>query len=284
MSTMRPIRSVLTVPFAVIALAVSGCGSDSTIAPSEEDVRDYITALATSAGVDASFHSGFPPAEGSGPVINLGGSGAMITGGSAIRTVSSPTAFTRIIVAVDGVDGYWEITLPTAVTAEELVLTLAQSLPETTFNVDFALGGAGGVGNWGSEYVQVLIVGTGVVQVSVTWNTSADVDLYVVDAVGEEIYYGDQQAGSGGFLDLDSNAACSGDNIRNENITWPESAPAGTYTVRVNLWDDCDAPVTDYVVTVRRRDQAPLTFSGTLNAPGNFGAEGAGVVVTTFNY
>jgi hypothetical protein len=42
-----------------------------------------------------------------------------------------------------------------------------------------------------------------------------------VDAVGEEIYYGDQQAASGGFLDLDSNAACSGDNIRNENITWP---------------------------------------------------------------
>jgi hypothetical protein len=281
---MRSIRSVLTVPLALIALAVSGCGSDSTIAPSEEDVRDYITALATSAGVDANFQSGFPPANGSGPVINVGGSGAMITGGSAIRTVSSPTAFTRIIVAVDGVDGYWEITLPTAVTAEELVLTLAQSLPETTFNVDFALGGAGGVGNWGSEYVQVLIVGTGVVQVSVTWNTSADVDLYVVDAVGEEIYYGDQQAGSGGFLDLDSNAACSGDNIRNENITWPESAPAGTYTVRVNLWDDCGAAVTDYVVTVRRRDQPPVTFSGTLNAPGNFGAEGAGVVVTTFNY
>jgi hypothetical protein len=54
--------------------------------------------------------------------------------------------------------------------------------------------------------------------------------------------------------------------------------------VRVNLWDDCGAAVTDYVVTVRRRDQAPLTFSGTLNAPGVGGGSGAGSVVTTFNY
>jgi hypothetical protein len=185
---------------------------------------------------------------------------------------------------VDGVDGYWEITLPTAVTAEELVLTLAQSLPETTFNVDFALGGSGGVGNFGSEFVQVLIVGTGVVQVSITWNTDADVDLYVVDPVGEEIYYGDRQAASGGFLDLDSNPNCNLDHIRNENITWSETAPTGSYQVRVNLYADCGAAVTDYVVTVRRRDQAPLTFNGTLDAPGNFGGSGAGEVVTSFTY
>jgi hypothetical protein len=284
MTIMRPIRSVSTVPFALLLLAVSGCGGDSTVAPPEDDVRDYIAALATSAGLDADFHSGSPPAEGAGPVIIVSGSGAMITGGSAIRTVSSATAFTRIIVAVEGVDGYWEITLPAPVTAEELVLTLAQSLPDETFNVDFALGGTGGVGNFGTEFVQVLVVGTGVVQVSVTWNTNADVDLYVVDPTGAEIYYGNDTAASGGFLDLDSNAACSGDNIRNENITWSESAPSGTYTVRVNLWDDCDAPVTAYVVTVRRRNQPPLTFSGTLNAPGNFGGSGAGSVVTTFPY
>jgi hypothetical protein len=267
----------------MISLAVTGCGGDSTIAPAEEDVRDYITALATSAGVDAAFHSGFPPAEGGGPVIVVSGAGAWITGGSAIRTVSSATAFTRIIVAVDGVDGYWEITLPAPVTAEELVLTLAQSLPES-FNVDFALAGTAGVGNWGSELVQVLIVGTGVVQVSVTWNTNADVDLYAVDPAGEEIYYGDKEAASGGFLDLDSNALCSGDNIRNENITWSESAPTGSYTVRVNLWDDCGAATTDYVVTVRRRNQPPLTFNGTLAAPGVGGGSGAGSIVTTFTY
>jgi hypothetical protein len=185
---------------------------------------------------------------------------------------------------VDGVDGYWEITLPSAVTAEEIVLTLAQSLPEGTFNVDFALGVLAGLGNYGTEFVQVLIVGTGVVQVSVSWNTEADVDLYVVEPLGFEIYYGEDQSPNGGFLDLDSNAACSSDDVRNENITYPNTAPAGTYTVKVNLWDDCDAPATDYVVTVRRRDQAPLTFTGTLNAPGVGGGAGAGIQVTQFTY
>ena len=74
------------------------------------------------------------------------------------------------------------------------------------------------------------------------------------------------------------------DDIRNENITWGESAPSGTYTVRVNLWDSCETTATDYVVTVRRKDQAPLTFTGTLTGPGNQGGAGAGEVVTTFTY
>jgi len=279
---MRTVRSFLTLPLALGAFALAGCGGDSTIGPTEEDVRDYITALATSAGLDAVFHEGMPPSGGSGPLITVGGTGAMITGGSSIRTVSSATAFTRIIVAIDGVDGYWEITLPTAVTAEELVLTLAQSIPEGTFNVDFALAGSGGVGNYGSEFVQVLIVGTGVVQVSVTWNSNADVDLYVVEPGGAVIYYGTPTAASGGSLDLDSNPACALDNIRNENITYPNSAPSGTYTVRVNLYAECGAVSTDYVVTVRRENQAPLTFTGTLTPPATPGGSTAGTVVTTF--
>ncbi len=281
---MRQICSFVTVSLALGSLAIAGCGGDSTIAPPPEDVRDYIAALATSTSVEAVFHAGLPPAEGGGPTVTVSGTGAMITGGSSLRTVSSGTAFNRIIVAVEGVAGYWEITLPTAVTAEELVLTLAQSLPDLTFDVAFALGGSGGLGNWGSEFVQVVTVGTGIVQVSVTWNSNADVDLYVVDPTGEEIYYGDTESGSGGFLDLDSNAGCSGDNVRNENITWPESALSGSYTVRVNLWADCGAATTDYVVTVRRKDQPPATFSGTLNAPGVGGGLGAGNVVTTFTY
>ena len=281
---MRPLRSFLNSSILLTSLAVYGCGGDSTVGPSDGDVRDYIAAVATSAGLDAAFHGGFPPAAAGGPVITIGGSGAMITGGSSIRTVSSGTPFTRIIVAVDNVAGYWEITLPAAVTLEEIILTLAQTLPAASFNVDLALAAAaGGVGNYGSEFVQVLNVGTGILQVSVSWNSNADVDLYVVEpAGGEEIYYGDQQSAAGGSLDLDSNAACAGDNVRNENITYPNSALRGTYTVRVNLWADCGAASTDYVVTVRRQNQPPLTYTGTLNAPGVGGDAGAGNVVTTF--
>src|SRR5687768_2849700 len=153
---MQPLRSSLTLSLTLGALTLAGCGGDSTIALPEEDIRDYITDLAVSAGVDAVFQSRIAPATGPGPVIDVGGSGRMITGGSSIRTVSSAQAFNRIIIAIEGVYGYWEITLPTTVTAEELILTLAQSLPDPEFNIRFALASAAGVGNWGSELVQVL--------------------------------------------------------------------------------------------------------------------------------
>jgi hypothetical protein len=283
---MRSIRSRLLVPVSLATLVVAGCGGDELIAPAAEDIRDYITALATSGGIDAVFHAGPPPATGSGPTIIIDGASAMITGGSSIRGVSSAQAFTRIVVAINSVDGYWEITLPAAVTLEEIVLTLAQTLPTNAFTVRYAAGSSGGVGTFDSEPVTVLVVGTGVLQVSVTWDSSADVDLYVVEpgATGEEIYYGNSSSVAGGTLDLDSNAACAGDNVRNENITWPNSAPSGTYTIRVNLWDACSTTTTNYVVTLRRQNQAPQTFSGVLNAPGNNGASGAGTVVTTFTF
>ncbi len=283
---MRTTRSVVFLPVALVALTITSCGGDSTVAPASEDIRDYITALATSGGIDAVFHAGLPPAAGSGPTVIVDGASAMITGGSSIRGVSSATAFTRIIVAINAVDGYWEITLPTAVTVEELVLTLAQTLPANAFTLRYGVGVTGGFGAFDNEPITVLVVGTGVLQVSVTWDSNADVDLYVVEpgATGEEIYYGNSASNAGGQLDLDSNAACSGDNIRNENITWASSAPSGLYTIRVNLWDECGTTTTNYVVTLRRRNQAPQTFQGVLNAPGNGGAAGAGTVVTTFTY
>jgi hypothetical protein len=37
-------------------------------------------------------------------------------------------------------------------------------------------------------------------------------------------------------------------------------------------------------VTVRRKDQAPLTFTGTLTGAGNHGGAGAGDVVWWFTY
>lgn len=281
---MSSIRSRLLVPIALAAVFVAGCGGDELIAPAPEDVRDYITALATSAGVEAVFRTGVPPA-GAGATLLVTGSSAMITGGSAIRDVSSGTAFTRVVVAIQGVDGYWEITLPIAVTVAELVLTLAQNIPDASFTVNFAAGTAGGLGVYTSETVAVIVVGTGDVQVSVTWNSNADVDLHVVEPSNEEIYYGHLSSASGGRLDLDSNAACSGDNIRNENITWPAATPpSGTYTVRVDLWDACGATSTDYVVTVRRKNQLPLTFDGVLTGPGDAGGAGSGVLVTTFTY
>jgi hypothetical protein len=268
------------------SLALAACGGDDGTGPSADDIRDFITALATESGVDAVFHAGAAPAGGSGPTVTLTGSSAMITGGSAIRTVTSAQAFSTIILVIDGVDGYWEITLPVPVTTEDLLVTLAQNIPAGTFTIEVAAGGTGGFGAYDTELVPIVVVGTGPLQVSVSWDVNSDVDLYVVEpgTSGEEIYFGNTTSVSGGRLDLDSNPACAIDNVRNENITWTGTPPSGTYTVRVNLYDACDTGATNYVVTLRRQSQPPLTYQGTLTGPGTPAGSGGGTVVTTFTY
>ncbi len=102
--------------------------------------------------------------------------------------------------------------------------------------------------------LSVLPVGTGDVEVAMTMSTPTDLDLYVTDPAGTTVYFGSTHVFSGGQLDLDANAACSGNmGVNSEHIFWPaHGAPAGTYTVRVAHYESCirGAPV-DYRVTVR---------------------------------
>lgn len=119
-------------------------------------------------------------------------------------------------------------------------------------------------------------------QVTVTWDTGADVDLHVVDPAGQEIYWGDRQSASGGELDLDSNAACAGDDVRNENITWPVgTAPQGTYTVRVDYWSSCGATETNLTVLIHNEGGVNL-FHGRFDGGGDAGGHGSGVQIATF--
>jgi uncharacterized protein YfaP (DUF2135 family) len=131
--------------------------------------------------------------------------------------------------------------------------------------------------------IAVVSVGTGEVQVSVSWNAESDVDLHVVEPGGEDFYYGSTTSATGGTLDLDSNAACSIDHVKNENITWA-NAPSGTYTVRVDYYDDCSVAQSDYVVTVQRKGHASQTFTGSFTGPGDNGGAGSGTQITTFTF
>ena len=125
-------------------------------------------------------------------------------------------------------------------------------------------------------------VGTGGVQVTLTWDADSDVDLHVVEPGGDVVYWNNSVSTSGGTLDLDSNAGCRIDGIRNENITWPTgAAPRGTYTVRVNYWDDCEVPVTSFTVRINSNGSTQ-TFSGTLTDDGERNGPGAGMEIATF--
>jgi uncharacterized protein YfaP (DUF2135 family) len=174
--------------------------------------------------------------------------------------------------------------LPAAATSASLLVTVGQEVSLGTIQLAFAVGASRStIGSYAVQSLNLISVGAGEVQVSVSWNSAADVDLHVVEPNGDEVYYGSTTSGTGGELDLDSNAACGSDGPRNENITWPTgNAPAGEYIVRVDYWDSCEATQTDYVVTVHVRGQEPQIFSGSFTGPGDGGGLGSGVEITRF--
>lgn len=87
-----------------------------------------------------------------------------------------------------------------------------------------------------------LLGGYGDIQITLTWNNEADLDLHVVDPNGEEIYWSHKTSLSGGYLDYDKI-----DGYGPENVYWEDgAAPAGVYKVYVHHydWDDAGYPTT----------------------------------------
>jgi hypothetical protein len=269
----------------VVAVA-GGCGGDDDgpTQPAGPAVAEFLSRVATAEGATAAARTGAPPAGGNGPAASAELASATILGGTTQVTVTSTAAFTRVVVAVQGAQGYYEVTLPTATTEATMLLTLAQNLPENTFVIRYAVGTGAAVGAFDETPVAVTAVGTGDVQVSVSWDAASDVDLHVVDPAGDELYYGNPDVASGGELDLDSNPDCIIDNVQNENVTWPAGgAPAGEYVVRLDYYAGCNVPETNYVVTVRVKGRAPQTFSGKFTGAGDEGGEGSGIEITRFS-
>lgn len=277
-------------PLCALGLVVlASCGGDhAPTQPQGTSIADYISQVAAADGqVRATVQQGTLPQQGSGPAVRVQQSGAVILGGTSIFSLSAGSTFSRVVVAIDGVPGYYDVMLPSGATGATLLLTLAQQLPNTAFTIRVgAADAAGAIGAYATTPVAIRQVGTGDVQVSVSWDAPSDVDLHVVDPSGQDVYYSNPgPTAAGGTLDLDSNAGCSIDGVNNENITWPASrAPRGTYTVRVDYWAGCDVPATKYVVTVRVKGQAPRTFAGTFTGGGDNGDAGSGRTITTFTY
>jgi len=119
---------------------------------------------------------------------------------------------------------------------------------------------------WG---VKTTAGGTGDVQVTLTWHSSVDLDLHVIDPRSEEIDYNNDESSSGGKLDIDNK--CSNFVMgKPENIFWPTGgAPSGTYKVKVRYYTSCsDSGPVQYTVRVVAKGQVS-TYSGTLSTSGD---------------
>ncbi|GAB4460933.1 MAG: hypothetical protein Kow00120_28400 [Anaerolineae bacterium] len=111
-------------------------------------------------------------------------------------------------------------------------------------------------------------VATGDVQITLTWNNTANLDLHIVDPVGNEIYSTKPIAPNGGRLERDANNPCTvATSNPIENIYWPiGTAPSGQYGVSVHYFSPCfgEGPAT-YTITVRNNNQVVTTQTGVIN-------------------
>lgn len=99
----------------------------------------------------------------------------------------------------------------------------------------------------------------GVIQVGLSWNTTADIDLHVEDPFGEKINFTNTSSQSGGYLDRDDT-----DGFGPENVYWTENIPDGTYTVSIVYYGPSGGSVTDYTVRVINGLGADESYSGTV--------------------
>ena len=270
-------------------LALSGCEAQLKEGAIFR-LEDVISGVTDAGGtVHATLNRGAPPAASGGTTVTASGIAVMINGGSSVQTLAGSAAFSRVILAVDGLDGWYDLTLPASAASADVILSASTLASSGTINVRYGVGDAGGVGPQASQSIRFLQVGSGDIQISVSWTDSADVDLHVIDPSGEEIFFGHKTSASGGTLDLDANAACSPNEssparvfYSNENVVWPiGQAPNGTYKVILDYWSDCGVAQTDWVATVQRQGAAPQIFTGTFAGPSS-GVPDDTVTVFTF--
>jgi hypothetical protein len=244
-------------------------------------------------GLGASFASG-PIRSGRVGQPSIVGQSVAITAKLGGTLTVGPGAVSRDVGAVAGVSGYFN-----PVVAElKVVGTSSPSRPagcvsfETRLEAGLALEAKAWAGNfsWSASWRPDALTfkhqwhtpwyyparcneqpetGTGDVQATLTWNSTADLDLHVVDPWGEEIYYSERTSDSGGELDVDANAGCEEVMVRpTENIFWPEGdSPPGTYRVHVVEFDDCGDPDVSWRLVVRVGGRVVLDERGSGSSP-----------------
>ncbi len=108
---------------------------------------------------------------------------------------------------------------------------------------------------------------SGAIQITLAWQTGADIDLYVTDPSGFVINYRDRESPTGGVLDHDARGDCvsGGDTI--ENVYWSTpQPPRGQYMIELHYWGDCGvAGLTPAQVSIAVGGQVVGVYNVTLS-------------------
>ena len=83
---------------------------------------------------------------------------------------------------------------------------------------------------------------SGQLQITLAWNTGADIDIYVTDPNGDTINYSSTTSSSGGELDHDARGTCGDGSgaATVENVFWRNAPPRGTYKIELRYWSGAE--------------------------------------------
>ena len=105
----------------------------------------------------------------------------------------------------------------------------------------------------------------GVIEIALIWENTNDLDLHVIDPLGDRVWFSKKTSRSGGELDIDRNASCK--NLTNkpvEHIVWTTNdVPHGTYEVCVHHFATCEpSKATPYQLEMKIGNADPKIIEG----------------------
>ena len=226
-----------------------------------------------------------PPQANGGPSVEPAGNHVLVSGGAIFVDVAADDVLDKLLLSVD-MQSYYEIDLAGAMAPYRFVGHVMPGIEEYS-PLCLSVMGVAADGTVGEPECHPLFVvpgiGTGDLEIAVSWDNDADLDLHVVDPNGDEIYWGRDEVDSGGVLDLESGTGCRPDGRRTEHIAWTGGTPPpGKYVIRVNYWSDCGGPEPNYVVNVTLNGER-TSFYGMFEGPGEEdGGRGSGELIDIF--
>jgi len=212
--------------------------------------------------------------------------GSALSGGSTGITVTSREELEELYLRIGQEEGYYRWVLDDGDLVSSsggsyvyyIVLEFSQGLGNgqgdgSEESIPFVVSGLTKDGTITKEETETMItksVGSGKLQINVSWSVNDDVDLHVYGPNGRpHLYYGSKWSENpDANLDVDSNAGCTIDGINSENVFFEDPLQDGVYTVVVNLFSKCVRGTTNKY-TVTANSGGFFTFGGE-NQSGSF--------------
>jgi hypothetical protein len=283
------------------ALSVAGCSHGASSDPALGSRMRVLS---------AQFVPGATPsAEGGPEVESLDLLTTTIWPGYADKPIRGALAAsaTAATLALSGDAGFWlvpaeipDVSAPMLPTFR-VTASFSRTLTDAAYTLEVrAVDGQGRFGPPRRQTLTVLPVPpsraiSGDLVVTLTWDNEADLDLHVLDPLGNEIYHGapssvdafapSSASESAGILVFDSNGDCASDQLRREDVVWEKEPPVGHYSVRVDSASLCGKSIAHWDLRATLRD-APLgAAQGTSVDSDTWGAHdrGAGVLALGFD-